>query len=405
MRIRSVTAFIDPRKNAITRLHSAAKSADAFRKTLQNNGYEVSTMRLATRPFWEWVDAADRELAVRQVIQFETEAASAGFDYIALGPADAAHVGSIEIIPDLLKETSRIFCTANLLADKTVIHPQTIRACAKVIMQNGTISPDGFANLRFSALAGVKGGTPFFPAAYYTGSVNAIGVAVEAADLVVEMIGKAGSARQAADYLVKTIEDHAHQIEKLAITQLQAGRFIGIDFTLAPYPSEARSIGTALQMLGLHACGESGSLAASAFLMSVLDSAKFKRTGFNGLMLPVLEDSILALQAANGHLSIQQLLLYSTVCGTGLDCIPLPGDTSVDQLSAILMDVAALSARLAKPLTARLMPIPGKAVGDETDFNFEYFANSRVMSATSTGLCGYLGGNEPITIQRRVVRG
>jgi len=67
------------------------------------------------------------------------------------------------------------------------------------------------------------------------------------------------------------------------------------------------------------------------------------------------------------------------VCGTGLDTVPLPGDTSPEQLYAILLDLAALAHRLDKPLTARLMPLPGKSAGDPTDFDFAYFANSRVM--------------------------
>jgi hypothetical protein len=98
------------------------------------------------------------------------------------------------------------------------------------------------------------------------------------------------------------------------------------------------------------------------------------------MMLPVLEDSILATRAEQGSLTIQDLLLYSTVCGTGLDTIPLPGDTPVEHLEAVIMDIAALSVRLNKPLTARLMPIPGKIAGDPTTFEFEYFANSRVMA-------------------------
>jgi len=77
-------------------------------------------------------------------------------------------------------------------------------------------------------------------------------------------------------------------------------------------------------------------------------------------MLPVLEDSVLARRAEEGLLSIKDLLLYATICGTGLDTIPLAGDTTLEQLKAVIMDIAVLSVRLDKPLTARLMPIPGK---------------------------------------------
>jgi uncharacterized protein (UPF0210 family) len=115
-------------------------------------------------------------------------------------------------------------------------------------------------------------------------------------------------------------------------------------------------------------------------------------------MLPVLEDSTLADRAAYGTLSIKDLLLYSTVCGTGLDTVPFPGDASPDQLAAVLADVAALSVRLGKPLTARLMPIPGKAAGDDIHFNFDYFADGRVMALPALPLRGPLNGNENYTM-------
>jgi len=174
-----------------------------------------------------------------------------------------------------------------------------------------------------------------------------------------------------------------------------------LDFTLAPFPTESKSIGTALERLGVPAVGLQGSLAASTFITDTMDRANFKRCGFNGLMLPVLEDSILALRAGEGSLGINDLLLYSTVCGTGLDVVPLAGDTTTDQLYAVLLDLSSLALRLNKPLTARLMPIPGKKEGDATDFKFEYFANSRVMSLKAKPLSGLLTGNESIPISPR----
>jgi uncharacterized protein (UPF0210 family) len=102
-------------------------------------------------------------------------------------------------------------------------------------------------------------------------------------------------------------------------------------------------------------------------------------------MLPILEDSVLASRVSSGYFSINDLLLYSAVCGTGLDTVPIPGNTTPDEMAAIFMDMAALAISLRKPLTARLMPIPGKAVGEKVDFDFEYFAASRVMPVKNMG--------------------
>ena len=213
----------------------------------------------------------------------------------------------------------------------------------------------------------------------------------------------ANSLAEARSKLIASIESHAESLEKQGQTlaSVFGFEFKGIDFTLAPFPDQQASIGHALELLGLPAIGLSGSLAAAAFLTDTLDRASFTRTGFNGLMLPLLEDSTLAQRGTEGKLTLTDLLLYSTVCGTGLDTIPLPGDTSVEQLEAILLDVAALSLRLNKPLTARLMPIPGKQAGDPTGFDFEYFANSKVLEVPAQPLTGLLAGEEGISIQPR----
>ena len=77
--------------------------------------------------------------------------------------------------------------------------------------------------------------------------------------------------------------------------------------------------------------------------------------------------------------NIDTLLLYSTICGTGLDCVPLPGDITERELFYILLDLSVVSLSHNKPLTARLMPIPGKKAGDDVNFDFEYFAPSKIM--------------------------
>jgi uncharacterized protein (UPF0210 family) len=115
-------------------------------------------------------------------------------------------------------------------------------------------------------------------------------------------------------------------------------------------------------------------------------------------MLPVLEDSGLAERASEGSLGIDDLLIYSCLCGTGLDTVPLAGDVSPEQIAAVLMDLAGISARLSKPLTARLMPIPGKKAGDEVRFDFEYFAPSRVIALHSQEMKRFFAEEEPFGI-------
>ena len=109
--------------------------------------------------------------------------------------------------------------------------------------------------------------------------------------------------------------------------ELRGARFAGIDFSLAPFPAEAASIGAAFERLGVARVGLAGSALAAALLTQAIDRAVFPRAGFCGLFLPIFEDAILARRAGEGVLALSDLLLYCTMCGTGLDTIPLPGET------------------------------------------------------------------------------
>jgi hypothetical protein len=402
MRIRSITCFVHPRWPVSELVfQKAGLFARMARQSFENAGYAVQTVRMATPPFAEFITEQDYAQAGTHI---DVIAHSEGFEYVSLGPALTGVPQSYAAIPELLSRSGNLFFGGHLTTPNAEVSLSAVRACAQVIHQAATLEANGFANLRFAALANVPPWAPFFPAAYHQGKSPAFALALEAADLAVSAFTEAQSLQDARQKLVDRIEAHARDLQTIAqrLADAYGVEFKGLDFTLAPFPQPDKSIGVALELLGLPALGLAGSLAASAFLTETLDQAVFKRSGFNGLMLPLLEDATLAARGAQGVLGVNDLLLYSAVCGTGLDTIPLPGETSVEQLSALLLDLAALALRLNKPLTARLMPIPGKAAGDDTDFNFEYFANSKVLALPAEPLTGLLAGDENIAIKHRV---
>ena len=203
--------------------------------------------------------------------------------------------------------------------------------------------------------------------------------------------------------LVNKLEEHGKALASVAENLSRKFRtdFGGIDFSLAPFPTDEQSLGGAVEAMGVPKIGLHGSLAAASLLTEAVDRANFPHTGFSGFMQPVLEDSVLAKRAAEGTLTIKDLLLYSAVCGTGLDTVPLPGDVTAGQIAALLLDLSALALRMDKPLTARLMPIPGKKAGDPTDFDFAFFANSKVMALEAEKLGGVFSGDEVFQLQAR----
>jgi len=343
MRIRSITCFVHPRWPVSELVfQKAGLFARMARQSFENAGYAVQTVRMATPPFAEFITEQDYAQAGTHI---DVIAHSEGFEYVSLGPALTGVPQSYAAIPELLSRSGNLFFGGHLTTPNAEVSLSAVRACAQVIHQAATLEANGFANLRFAALANVPPWAPFFPAAYHQGKSPAFALALEAADLAVSAFTEAQSLQDARQKLVDRIEAHARDLQTIAV---------------------------------------------------------FKRSGFNGLMLPLLEDATLAARGAQGVLGVNDLLLYSAVCGTGLDTIPLPGETSVEQLSALLLDLAALALRLDKPLTARLMPIPGKAAGDDTNFNFEYFANSKVLALPAEPLTGLLSGDENIAIQHRV---
>ncbi len=385
MKIRSITLFSELELPLdLSHVRHLAETARAAKRAFEDAGYEVQTTRLATDlfPALVSIDAGGQMAAT--VVDLEACCREAGFDFVALG---AAPPSSGPWVAEMLAATDSIFVTTHLVKPGSGrIEGEAVWSAARIIKAAAHIA-DGFGNLRFAALANVAAGTPFFPAAYWTPAPPAFGIATQAADLALEACLSAPDLAQAHAHLRDRVTDHGQ-----ILTQVSEGialdrrlRFLGIDFSPAPYPEPADSIGAAIEALTGAPLGASGTLAAAATLTDAIQQARFPHAGFCGLMLPVLEDGVLALRAAEGRLGIGELLQWSAVCGTGLDTVPIPGDVSEEALTALLYDVAALAVRLGKPLTARLMPLPGRRAGDAVHFDFPYFADGGVLPLPGHG--------------------
>ncbi len=403
MKIRSIAYFLNPKypldEDA---LRKAGEFLARAKAAYESAGYEVQTTRLATTPFPKLLNGDVKKLP--QLAQdLEKILPQIGVAYAALGPALIEFPESYAVIPEALSVSENIFFGGAMADKQSGISLQAIRACARIIQQASTIMPNGFANLRFAALANVKAGAPFFPAAYHDSDTPAFAIATESADLAVSAFENAKTLEEGRKNLISEITKHGQAIASVAQSLIPNSQllFKGIDFSLAPFPADSHSLGAAVEKLGVSKIGLHGSLAAAAILTEAIDRADFPHTGFSGFMQPILEDSILAQRAAEGTLTIKDALLYSAVCGTGLDTIPLAGDATAEQIAPLLLDLSALALRLDKPLTARLMPIPNKKAGDDTNFDFAFFANSKIMSLDSAPLNFPLNRDESFSLQAK----
>ena len=347
-------------------------------------GYEVQTLRLSTRPlFDDLVDwSAARRLAYAQSLQKMLDEADLSF--CSLGTVHAAHPAEplehIEQVVDILATTTSLNMTVQLANEEHGLREEAALPTARVIQRLAQETDEGFGNFRFAMLACVEPGSPFFPAAYHAGSTS-LSLGLQGAGIVARALAEySGTHTHMTERMRATFIEQAAPIVMLgqAFTAEQGILFGGID--LSPAPLADDSIVAAIEHYSGNPLGSAGTLATVAALTAALKSTGLPTCGYNGVMLPVLEDSVLGKRWTEGVLHVHQLLLYSTVCGTGLDTIPLAGNTSAEAIARLLLDVATLAVRLHKPLSARLFPVPNGHVGEETTFTSPYLTNTVIKS-------------------------
>lgn len=349
-----------------------------LKQDFKQEGYQVQTIRMSTQPFYDICKTKQSLLST--IKRLDRWMNDQHIDYWNIGPIEKT--AKIAWVPDILKTSSNVFCTAKI-CDDTTIHYSSIRETAKTIQKNADIEPQGFANLRFAALCNIPANTPFYPASYHGHPNPSFSLGFENSDLVYTAFQNASSIEKARQHLYDLLTKTYQPIEEFAeqcSTQYHIS-YEGIDTSISTSIHKQESIAYACEhLLKEYLFGSPGTLTIAKIITDTVQSLPLKKVGYNGLMLPVLEDHGLAIRNNEQQFNLTNLLLYSAVCGTGLDTIPLPGTISRNKLEHILMDVATLSTKLHKPLSARLMPIPGRKQGEQTQYDFSYFKNSMIMN-------------------------
>src|SRR2546421_176259 len=380
-RIRTITAGVnlkDP--NDLAAIESAIQFLLRTKKKFEAEGYEIQTLRIATQPLPEYLNGKSRGEALADLKKID-QVVSARNVLLSIGPVitDDRHDAEFPLwAAQLVKETKNINFSVAVASPERGVHSQTTLTAAEAIVAISKNSPGGEGNFRFTAAANCLAGTPFFPAAYHRGPA-AFSIGLETPGLLQEAFAQAKDIDEGKAKLKTLLESELGPVEKLAlgIARNEHREYLGID--VSPAPSKEKSIAAAIEALTRVPFGSASTLAACAAITDVLKSLKIKTCGYSGLMLPVLEDPVLATRAAEGRYSVRELLLYSSVCGTGLDVVPLAGDTQANELAALIRDVAALSTKLHKPLSARLFLIPGKKTGDRAEFSNPFLTSSVIM--------------------------
>lgn len=385
MQVRTVTLFVPGRwleRGPAKGLARGAQLCQRVASRLIREAWGVQTRRLATPPWPQWT--TPKEL-VAKALHWEGASLEKGAQFLSLGPVRAGDPpAALAAAGEALKATRVSFFSAELSGDRGP-EGEPALAAAKAVNDIGHATASGYGNLRFAALANCGPGTPFFPTAYgdMAWARPRVALGLEWCDVALEAFKSAptGDHEAAARGLRDRLTAKLWALERLlkeVCGQLDLD-YGGLDCSLTPAIGAEQTAGAALEALGC-TLGEPGSLAAVALVTGVLRSLPVQRCGYCGVMLPLLEDPLLVRRAAEGRLTLKDLLLYAAVCGCGLDTVPLPGDTPPQRLAALLTDIATLAIRLDKPLSARLFVVPGKAAGELTEFDSPYLYNGPVLA-------------------------
>lgn len=378
MKIRSITLGTDLddvlNKDKSSKLF---ESASRIKGTLINKKLPVQSIRLTTQ-YWNRNAGrnSDGREHIEKIKELEERATEAGFDFISLGTIRNPRY--LEFVPEIIEKTNSVSCSSKAVLVDNSIDLKMINETARTILEISRVKKEGMGNFSFALIVNCPPHTPFYPASYHQGKPW-FSIAVEGSSMIALAFTESTNHADAEEKLYEIMTDRFSLIEK-SCRKFDSDKlkFKGIDLSPAPSLEEKESLAYSSEKIINGKFGEPGTLFVSGMITSVINRIDVKKCGYSGLMLPILEDRGLALRYDEESFDLNNLLLYSSVCGTGLDCIPLPGNTPVGRIEALLMDVATQSYKLEKPLSARLLPIPGKKAGERTGFESPYLINTRI---------------------------
>jgi hypothetical protein len=286
----------------------------------------------------------------------------------------------IEGIPEVLAKTDRLCSSVNIGSSKSGINMDAVKLMGKIIKKTADLTKDndGFGCTKLVVFCNAVEDNPFMAGAFHgvgeSGTV--INVGVSGPGVVQHAIEAIPDAN---------LTDLAEMIKRTAFKITRAGQLIAkeaakrldaefgiVDLSLAPTPARGDSVAQILEAMGLESVGTHGTTACLAMLNDAVKKggvmASSKVGGLSGAFIPVSEDIGMIEAAERGSLCIDKLEAMTAVCSVGLDMIAIPGDTSASTISAIIADEAAIGMINNKTTAVRVIPAPGKKVGDHVNF-------------------------------------
>lgn len=436
-KVRTITAFVtfedsdfeDEGETLKAKISDTAGALQVIKEKLEagegdKGGYEVQTVRIATNPFTEYLLGSktangdiDEDTFRNRLKMMDDCLGEHEIVFVSLGPANSPETTKLctQIVG---LPSGRFSCSVQLQANDT----ELAKVAAQTVIENsklGNPEDGGLANFRF-CVANLGPYVPFFPAAKAATEKDdesfriRFAIGLENGGLLKDLlkhdaeqtVGKilppipsssSSSSEQSGSSFAAGFASVVRPLQTICQTVVEKWddssspslEYIGLDASFNPSLDDEGSVASAVEVLKEvpMGFGGAGTIAATAAMTTAIQTRLSSKeedfnillTGYNGLMLPLCEDQRLAELASAGQLRITDLLNVSSVCGVGIDTVPIPGNTDVDELTSLYLDVAGLAERWNKPLSCRVFPVPNKGVGDMTTFDSPFLVNSKIL--------------------------
>ena len=349
-------------------------------------GIPIVNKRISVTPISLIAEAADTEDYLMFAESLDKAAAVVGVNFIG-GFSALVHKGFtvgdrrlLRSIPQSLAETERVCSSVNVATTKAGINMDAVYHMGEIIKQTAelTADRDGLGCAKLVVFANVPEDNPFM-----AGAFHGIGEPECVINMGVSGPGVVKSAVEKAKG--KDFGTLAEIIKKTAFKITRMGELVGreaaarlnvpfgiVDVSLAPTPAIGDSVADILEAMGLERCGTHGTTAALALLNDAVKKGGAMASsyvgGLSGAFIPISEDEGMIRAVEDGALTLEKLEAMTCVCSVGLDMIAVPGDTSAETIAAIIADEAAIGVINQKTTAVRIIPAPGKSVGDYVEF-------------------------------------
>lgn len=312
----------------------------------------------------------------------------------------------IESIPEALNSTNKVCSSVNVASTKAGISMDAVAHMGRIIKKTADMSGDGMGCAKLVVFANAVEDNPFMAGAFHgTGEGECvINVGVSGPGVVKKALEKVKG--QDFGVVADTIKKTAFKITRMgqlvateAAKRLDA-QFGIVDLSLAPTPAIGDSVAHILEEMGVEKCGAPGTTAALALLNDAVKKGGVMASsyvgGLSGAFIPVSEDAGMIDAVKCGALSLEKLEAMTCVCSVGIDMVVVPGDTTAETISGILADEVAIGVINTKTTALRIIPAPGKKVGDIVEFG-GLLGSGPVMPVSKFGCTDFIsrGGRIP----------